>query len=30
MVWIAGFVCFVLLYGPLLASHKLASKVARG
>lgn len=24
MAWIAGFVCFVLLYGPLLAAHKPA------
>ncbi|HEY6833938.1 MAG TPA: NnrS family protein, partial [Pseudolabrys sp.] len=24
MAWIAGFVCFVLLYGPLLGGHKPA------
>jgi uncharacterized protein involved in response to NO len=24
MAWIAGFSCFVLLYGPLLATHKPA------
>jgi uncharacterized protein involved in response to NO len=24
MAWIAGFICFVLLYGPLLGRHKPA------
>jgi len=29
MAWIAGFACFVLLYGPLLAMHQPAWSRAR-